>query len=121
MDLLGGSTRNKLGRHIIRTRMINITQLTCIVPGKVDAFHQFEDIAIPLMAEYGGRLLYRFPPGPGAVVGPIDELAYEVLIITFESEADLDAFLKDERRQSIMHLKEASIRKSVLIKGAVVG
>jgi uncharacterized protein (DUF1330 family) len=100
--------------------MIHITQLIFIVPGKEDAFHQFEDIAIPLMPEYGGRLLYRFRPGPGVVVGTVEELPYEVHIITFDSEADLDAFLKDERRQSIMHLKEASIRKSVLIKGMVV-
>jgi uncharacterized protein (DUF1330 family) len=101
--------------------MIHITQLLFIVPGKEDTFHQFEDIAIPLMAEYGGRLLYRFRPGPEAVIGSMEERPYEVHIITFDSEADLDAFLKDERRQSIMHLKEASIRKSVLIKGAVVG
>ena len=101
--------------------MIHITQLLFVVPGKEDLFQEFEHIAIPLMAEYGGRLLHRFRPSADTVLGPSDELPYEVHIITFSSEADLDAFLKDERRQSIMHLKEASIRKSVLIKGAVVG
>jgi len=39
--------------------MIQITQLIYIIEGKEDIFHQFEEIAIPIILKYNGRLNYR--------------------------------------------------------------
>lgn len=37
--------------------------------------------------------------------------------ISFDSEMDFHNFLKDERRKAFMHLKEASIKTTFLVKG----
>jgi len=36
--------------------MIYITQLIYVIKGREDVFHQFEDIAIPTILKYNGRL-----------------------------------------------------------------
>jgi hypothetical protein len=42
--------------------MIFITQLVYIKEGQESVFHQFEDIAIPAILKYNGRLLLRVRP-----------------------------------------------------------
>jgi len=39
--------------------MIYITQLIYIKDGQESVFHQFEDVAIPLISKYNGRLMLR--------------------------------------------------------------
>ncbi len=97
--------------------MIHITQLIFVVPGKEEVFHQFEDVAIPLMKEYNGKLLYRMRPNEASFIDPEGEMPYEVHIVSFDSEEDLQRFLADERRNRIMHLKECSVRVVVMFKG----
>ena len=42
--------------------MIHITQLIYIKKGKEEIFHEFEEIAIPTILKYNGRLTLRIRP-----------------------------------------------------------
>jgi uncharacterized protein (DUF1330 family) len=97
--------------------MIYITQLIYIKQGEELTFHQFEDIAIPIISKYDGQLLLRLRPSENEIIERAIESPYEVHIIKFDSDIDLSNFMKDEERKQFLHLKEKSIRTSILIKG----
>jgi uncharacterized protein (DUF1330 family) len=98
--------------------MIYITQLIYIVPGEEKVFDQFESIAIPLIKKYNGRLLFRVRPDDNAFIEHAIEKPYEIHLVEFETEADFDSFKKDEERKKFLHLKEQSIRSSIMIQGS---
>ncbi len=100
--------------------MIYLTQLIYLQAGQEALFHEFESIAIPIMAKYGGKLLFRLRPGEAAYIEGTIEKPYEVHFISFESETDFQSFLKDEERKQFFHLKEQSIRETLLIKGVAM-
>lgn len=97
--------------------MIYITQLIYLQEGQATVFDQFEAIVIPIIAKYNGRLMLRLRPNQESVVEPGIELPYEVHLIEFDSETDFHRFMQDEERKQFLHLKEQSIRSSILIKG----
>jgi hypothetical protein len=97
--------------------MIYLTQLVYVHPGKEDVFHQFEDIAIPLIAKHHGELILRLRPNAESVVASAIEVPYEVHVVRFENEEDLGNFMRDDERQRFLHLKNESIRASLLVKG----
>ncbi|WP_020535543.1 hypothetical protein [Lewinella cohaerens] len=97
--------------------MIYITQLIFIKEGKEEIFLEFEDHAIPLMEKYNGRIIYRLRPTKEAFIAEQKELPYEIHFISFDSEMDLANFMKDDRRLGFIHLKNESIRSTLLIKG----
>lgn len=97
--------------------MIFFTQLIYIREGQEEVFHQFEDIAIPAIAKYNGRLLLRIRPKEQSYIQSAIEAPYEIHLVEFDSESDFENFMKDEERKRFLHLKERSIRSSILIKG----
>jgi uncharacterized protein (DUF1330 family) len=97
--------------------MLYITQLIFLHPGQEALFNAFEDVAIPLIEKYNGRMLYRLKTEAVSSSPNADEQPDEVHIISFGSEEDLRAFMKDETRNEVLHLKEASVKTSVLIRG----
>ncbi len=97
--------------------MIYITQIIYIKQGEELTFHQFEDVAIPIISKYNGQLLLRLRPSENEIIERAIESPYEVHIIKFDSDIDLSNFMKDEERKQFLHLKEKSIRTSILIKG----
>lgn len=97
--------------------MIYLTQLIYLQPGQETVFDAFEAVAIPLIAKYNGQLLLRLRPGPDAVLEHHGEVPYEVHFVQFNSEADFVNFSQDEERKRFLHLKEQSIRASLLVKG----
>ncbi len=97
--------------------MIHLTQIIFVKEGKEEIFHQFEDLAIPIMYEYNGKLIYRIRPTKETFVSHEEELPYEIHFISFDSEEDFRNFAQDERRKEFLHLKEESIRTSYLVKG----
>lgn len=97
--------------------MIYITQVIFIKEGKEAIFQEFESHAIPLMEKYGGKMLYRIRPKKENFISSNNELPYEIHIITFNTEKELNAFIKDDNRLNYMHLKEASIKSILLVKG----
>jgi len=99
---------------------IYITQLIYIKKGEEKAFHQFEDLAIPIIMNYNGKLLLRLRPGENEVVERSIDLPYEIHLVEFNTEADFQDFMKDEERKKFLHLKEKSINSVVLIRGTKV-
>lgn len=97
--------------------MIYITQLIYVQPGQEQVFHDFEAVAIPLIGKYRGELQLRLRPPVSAVIEASIESPYEIHLVRFPAEHDLQEFMQDEERKKFLHLKERSIRASVLIKG----
>ena len=97
--------------------MIYITQLIYIQEGKEQIFHEFEDVAIPIISKYNGELQLRIRPHAANIIYSAKEPPYEVHLVSFNSQEDFDAFKHDEERKQFLHLKEQSIRSVTLIKG----
>lgn len=100
--------------------MVFITQLVYLMDGQAEVFEQFEALAIPLIAQYNGRLLLRIRPLPDSIIEASTEIPYEIHLVTFESESDFERFKGDEQRKQFLHLKEQSIRSAILIRGTQV-
>lgn len=97
--------------------MICITQLVYIKEGQENVFDKFESIAIPVIAQYGGRLLLRIRPKKNAVIENKIEVPSEFHLIEFADEERFKSFVQDEERKRFLHLKEQSIKITLLIKG----
>ena len=97
--------------------MIYMTQLIYIKEGQEKIFHQFEDVAIPLISKYNGKLLFRVRPGEEAYIETCIEKPYELHLVSFDTQEDFVNFSKDEERKKFLHLKEQSIKASILIQG----
>jgi uncharacterized protein (DUF1330 family) len=97
--------------------MIYLTQLIYIKEGQEDVFHQFEDIAIPAISKYNGRLLIRVRPDDNSMIENNIERPYEIHLVEFDTEQDLQNFNQDEERRKFLHLKDQSVKSVLLIKG----
>ena len=97
--------------------MIYITQLIYIKEGKESVFHQFEDIAIPAISKYNGRLLLRVRPDDHSMIEDNIGKPYEIHLVEFDSESDFENFKQDEERKKFLHLKDQSVESILLIKG----
>ena len=100
--------------------MIYITQLIYIKAGQEVVFNQFEDIAIPTILKYNGRLLFRVRPGDKSFIEHHIDKPYEIHLVEFATEQDFENFKQDEERKKFLHLKEQSITSSILIQGRKV-
>jgi hypothetical protein len=97
--------------------MIYITQLIYIKEGQEKIFDEFEDVAIPIIAKYKGKLLFRVRPNEDSFIETWIDKPYEIHLVEFDSELDFKNFMIDEERKKFLHLKEQSIKSSVLYKG----
>jgi antibiotic biosynthesis monooxygenase (ABM) superfamily enzyme len=97
--------------------MIYITQLIYIIPGQEEIFNQFEDIAIPLISKYNGRLLLRVRPSENAFIEHHIAKPYEIHFVVFDTQQDFENFKQDEERNKYLHLKEQSIKESIMFQG----
>ena len=97
--------------------MIHLTQLIYIKEGEEEAFHKFEEIAISCISKYSGRLTLRIRPQENTVIESNIEVPYEVHLVEFDTQQDFDNFKMDEERKKFLHLKEQSIRSTILIQG----
>lgn len=100
--------------------MIYLTQLIYIKPGCEAIFHQFEDIAIPLVEKYGGKMLLRCRPDAVNFVDFNFGLPYEIHLVSFESQADFENFKVNPERQTYLHLKAQSVERVVLMEGKMI-
>ena len=100
--------------------MIFITQLIYITDGQEKTFDEFESIAIPSISKYNGRLLLRVRPTDNTFVETHIEKPYEIHLVAFETQQDFDSFRQDEERKRFLHLKEQSVRMSVVIQGTML-
>lgn len=100
--------------------MIYITQLIYLIAGQEPVFDQFEDIAIPLISKYNGRLLFRVRPEEHSFIEHHIDRPYEIHLVEFDTEQDFENFKQDEERKRFLHLKEQSIKASILIQGTKI-
>ena len=100
--------------------MFFITQLIYIKQGQENVFDQFEDVAMPLISKYNGRLLLRVRPPENSFIENLIDKPYEIHLVEFDSEQDFHNFGKDEERKKFLHLKEQSIKSVMMIKGTEV-
>jgi hypothetical protein len=98
--------------------MIYITQLIYIKEGQEDVFDQFEDIAIPAISKYNGRLLLRIRPAENSFIAHSIDKPYEIHLVEFDSEQDFENFKQDKEREKFLHLKEQSVKASILFLGS---
>ena len=106
---------------IRKKEMLYITQLIYIKEGQENIFNQFEDVAIPTISKYNGRLLLRVRPRENSFVEIRIDRPYEIHLVEFDSEDDFVSFMQDEERKRFLHLKEQSIKTVWLIKGKKIG
>ncbi len=97
--------------------MLYLTQLIYLHPGSEAAFDEFEAHAIPAIARYGGTLHLRIRPTPAAVVEAAGEVPYEIHLVSFPTDEAFSRFKEDEERKAFLHLKEQSVRATLLIEG----
>lgn len=100
--------------------MIFITQLVYIKKGQENIFHQFEDIAIPVISKYNGKLLLRIRSDDNSIIEATIEKPYEIHLIQFDTDNDFENFKLDEERKLFLHLKEQSVQSVLLIKGTAL-
>ncbi len=97
--------------------MIYLTQLIYIKEGQEDVFHQFEEIAIPIIEKYNGQLLLRIRSADDAYIEQRIDKPYEIHLVKFDTEQDFADFSQDESRKQFLHLKEQSVQTAILIQG----
>ncbi|WP_418262055.1 hypothetical protein [Flavobacterium faecale] len=85
--------------------------------GQEAVFQEFEELALPLLEDYNGKLIYRLRPSSEAFVSNEDKQPYEIHFLSFESEKDFLDFGRDERRTAFMHLRNQSIDSVFMTKG----
>ena len=98
--------------------MVVVTQLVYVHPGKERVFDEFEAVAIPLIGKNGGELLLRLRPTPEVVIAGSIELPYEIHLVRFPSDEALASFTADPERQRFLHLKNDSVRSSLVVRGS---
>ena len=96
--------------------MIYYTVLIYIHESEERTYLEYEDLTLPILEDYNGELVYRLKTN-SAQSDSSEDFPYEVHLLRFENQSDFDAYLKDERRVKATHLKEQSIKKTVLVKG----
>ena len=84
---------------------------------KKEVFYQFEDIAIPTILKYNGRLTLRIRPEKKSIIESNVEVSYEIHLVEFDKKQDFEEFKKDEERKKFLHLKEQSFKSTFLIQG----
>ena len=74
-------------------------------------------MAIACISKYNGRLTLRIRLQEDTLIESNIEVPYEVHIVEFDTQQDFDNFKMDEERKKFLHLKEQSIRPTILIQG----
>lgn len=83
-------------------------------PGAEDGLIAYEDHVLRLVPEHGGRVLQR-ARGDGTAGQPL-----EVQILEFPSAQALDAYMTDDRRQSLAGERDKAISKTEVIEVQLV-
>jgi antibiotic biosynthesis monooxygenase (ABM) superfamily enzyme len=99
--------------------MIYVTQLIYIKEGYENIFREFEKFAIELMTKYRGKMIHRIKPSNSDFMSIFYKggIPNEIQIIRFSSEKNFRAYLKDDKREKLRHLKDNSVRSTLMIQG----
>ena len=114
------STARTLSKRPTNQRpMITLTQLVYINPGEEATFEEFERKVLPLIDEHNGRLLLRIRTDAGSLVAGTWEKPDEIHLVEIDAESDFHAYMVDEERRRYLHLREQSIRTTIIIQGTM--
>jgi uncharacterized protein (DUF1330 family) len=83
-------------------------------PGAEDGLIAYEDRVLSIVPEHGGRVLQR-ARGSGTAGQPL-----EIQLLEFPSAQALDAFMADDRRQSLADQRDKAISKTEVIEVQLV-
>ncbi|MBK7233701.1 MAG: DUF1330 domain-containing protein [Saprospiraceae bacterium] len=100
--------------------MIFITQLIYIHHGQEQVFDEFENIAIPAITKYNGRLLLRVRPAVDSFIENQIDPPYEIHLVEFQTNEDFENFKNDENRIKFLHLKAQSVKSALLFQGVQI-
>jgi len=78
-------------------------------------------MALPVISKHGGTLLMRLRPDESVIVEKSIDTPYEIHLVTFPSDNELQAFMQDETRRNFLHLKEQSVKSVLMFKGEARG
>ena len=70
-----------------------------------------------MIGKYNAELLFRVRPPEDAFVELHMDRPYEIHFVKFDTERESKNFMRHEERKRFLHLKEQSIRASILIQG----
>jgi uncharacterized protein (DUF1330 family) len=101
----------------MRAAMVYYTQLVYLKPGQADLFHQFEKGVLSLLEKHNGRMLVRWRRTDQGVIESAIGHPDEIHLLSFTSAEDFRNYVDDEMRMSVLHLKEASVERTLLIQG----
>ena len=96
------------------------TQLVFVRPGREEAFHEFEDHVLPVLAMYGGQLLLRWRYTPGVVIDTAVGNPYEIHLIAFPTADDFRSYANNDIRKTCLHLKDSAVERVMLIEGVLL-
>ncbi len=99
--------------------MVTITQFVYVREGQELIFQEFESLVLPLLARYNGKLLLRLRTGREQLIDGELDAPYEIHLVSFESAADMAAYLADPLREEFLHLKEESVTSVITVKEGV--
>ena len=69
-----------------------------------------------MMQKYNGKIIQRIRPTADAFISGDEKKPYEIHFMSFDSQSDLDAYLKDDTRLKYVHLKGESVETMLLVK-----
>lgn len=93
-----------------------ITILVYLHSGEQARFREYEEQAVPLMWEYGGRVETMYRPKTIAGAGDL-ETPDEVHVLSFATPDGYRLYRSDPRSAEIAHLREASVKRVVFLTG----
>ena len=96
--------------------MIYISAFLYVHKGSEKVFDLYESAVLPILSDYGGKLLHRIRTEKENSYSFEGELPYEVHLLVFPSKKEFDAYLGDERRSAYENLLKDSIKTTFVIK-----
>lgn len=82
-------------------------------PGKEDDFARFEDQALRILGEHGGRLERAVRPSTGTP----GRTPFEIHVLVLPSQAALDAYRRDPRLAGLAELRASAVEDTTLWSG----
>jgi hypothetical protein len=99
--------------------MIYYTQLLQVRPGHEQALRDFENATLPILARHEGRLLCQMLLEGDACLHNDSEYS-ELHLLSFTSKEHFAAYLADDERQQMLHMKQESVISVLLVEGSEV-
>lgn len=93
--------------------MIYISQFIFVKSGQEEKFYQFENEVLPLLIEYGGRVVYRIRPKECDFINSDGRKPHEIHLVSFKDLDGLNRYKNDKRRLQFAHLKNESVDMTI--------